>query len=254
MEMIAKAHIERIKAAASHKVLWGGGPPDNPTEFALANDFVVAMGKSGSIQAAQAVSGIDDHTLELYLCRSPWFCERINFAVNKMLAEMKISAISRAIGFTKTDSETGKPEEDATGRIKRYNASDALAQTFLRPGSVGGVDLTEEAAQQDFPDPLLPSNIDLHRQQQLNSLHRAMLALQPQVDAGDRQAIDTLIKLQDQVAKLSGTHAPKQSVTYLNTDGTANLSKLSDAELDSVARQGLTLVQGADGTYRADGE
>ena len=81
--------------------------------------------------------------------------------------------------------------------------------------------------------------------------------MRPAVLAGNRQAADSFVKIHDRLAKLLGTDAPKQSVTF--TGG--NVARMSDAELEYIARGGLTLagvgervlpdelIQGPDGTF-----
>ena len=91
-----------------------------------------------------------------------------------------------------------------------------------------------------------------HRQLQIAEQYAVITAHRPASLAGDAKASEVIIKASDRLAKLLGTDQPRL-VANFNTDVGA-IHRLTDAELEQIARRGLTLVQGDDGTYSEDGQ
>lgn len=245
---------EHRRLRGERGILWvGGPPPDDDIYHGPLMKFVDVFSRTGSIKMARRESKLLATEVDRFIGQSPWFCQQLNAAINEAHREMVVSSLTRATGYTRTDPQTGKHEVDADGRVIYFGASDAMARVWLEspvPGA-GTVQQTEGAEPQaDALPPLLPSNIAEHRQLQIDDCRMALDALRPAVRAGDRQAIDTFTKVQDRLAKLSGTDAPKANITYINTA----TNRLSDAELEVIARGGLTLTQGEDGTYSAQSD
>lgn len=91
-----------------------------------------------------------------------------------------------------------------------------------------------------------------HRQLQIAEQYAVIAAHRPASLAGDAKASEVIIKASDRLAKLLGTDQPRL-VANFNTDVGA-IHRLTDAELEQIARRGLTLTQGEDGTYAAGEE
>lgn len=242
---------EHRRLRGDRAILWAGGPPpDDDVYHGPLMKFVETFSRTGSIRMARRESKLLATEVDRFIGQSPWFCQQLNAAINEAHREMIVSSLTRAAGYTQTDPETGKHRVDADGRVMYFDASDAMARIWLenRAPGAGTVQQIEDAeSKTGNPPPLLPSNVNEHRQLQIDDCRMALDALRPAVRAGDRQAADTFVKLQDRLAKLSGTDAPKQSVTYV----TGGMATLSDAELEAIAR-GQTLTLGEDGTYAAD--
>lgn len=249
MKLISKA---RVDAAREHpQVYWNGGPPstDDP-EMAEGvkvyaerlDEFFDQFASSMSLDFSRKFVGMAREEFAALMARSPWFIERINAIIDEKTAELWIASLQRSIGYARED-DNGKIKLDANGAVVRHGASDNMAKYFLDLS----IDRSPVAPTGDYPGPLLPSNIDQHRQLQIDDCRMALDALRPAVRAGDRQAADSFVKIHDRLAKLSGTDAPKQSVTYIG--GSDAMARLSDEQLEAIAHRGLDLVPDANGVY-----
>lgn len=249
-QLITIEEHERLRG--NRGILWAGGPPPEDDVYnGPLMTFIKTFERTGSIKMARRDSKLLAAEVDRFIGQSPWFCQQINAAINETRREMIVSSLTRATGYTKEDPETGKHVVDADGRVIYFNASDAMARLWLEspvPES-GAIRQVTDGENADDPGPLLPSNVDQHRQLQIDDCRLALDALRPAVRAGDRQAIDTFTKVQDRLAKLSGTDAPKQSISYI---GGGALARLTDDELHAIAAGGVALVKGPDGVYSAD--
>lgn len=259
MKVFTNTHLTRVRNRQD--AFWRNGPPPEylPAEQVASNAgwfyaqkavaFLAALERTHSIRASKKEVEMDNLTYMTLAERSAWFCESINRVAGEMTHEMLFTAPARATGRPALDEE-GNMKTDAFGRLI-YEGGSVPLTVALMNGSAGNIDALDggHPLDGDLPPPLLPSNIAEQRQLQINNLHRSLLALQPACDAGDRQAIDTQIKLQDQLSKLQGTHAPKVAISFMNGPGVVH--RLSDDELNAIAA-GRTLTQGADGTYAAE--
>ena len=258
----------KIAAARVHPmVYWNGGPPapddaSDPDDVEAAAAYAARLAEffeqltltMSPIHAKKWVAMSDDEFSTL-IHRSPWFCERMNAVVEEKMAELTFASLQRAIGHTVLDDTTGKPKTDASGAFIRKGASDVAMKMFMEQGIVEASREVQHQSGQPGEQPDFNNlNREDHRQMQVAECRRALLSLQPQVDAGDRQAIDTMVKVQDRLAKLLGTDQPRLIANF-NTD--ASVHRLTDAELEYFIRQGLeeerregklVLVKRADGS------
>ena len=252
-QLITIEEHERLRG--NRGILWAGGPPpDDDVYHEPLVMFIKTFERTGSMKMARRDAKLLATEVDRFIGQSPWFCQQINAAINETRREMIVSSLTRATGYTREDPETGKHVVDADGRVIYFNASDAMAKLWLEspvPESGAIRQATDEESANGL-GPLLPSNIDAHRQLQIDDCRLALDALRPAVRAGDRQAIDSFTKVQDRLAKLSGTDAPRQSVTYIG--GSDAMGRLSDEQLEAIAHRGLDLVQGPDGTYGPDAD
>lgn len=242
---MAKVAFVRPPAAPNGDELWGGGPPPDGDFWCFLTEFIRDLGRLMSLTDAMEKHSIDPVQWEFLVSRSPWFVNAVNQVLEIKRMDAMLVARQRAIGHKVVDDK-GEVLVDADGVPIRKGFDAGMARFFLEVDEKQRLAYFSDGnpADADYPPPLLPSNINEQRQLQINNLYRSLLALQPACDIGDRQAIDTQIKLQDQLSKLQGTHAPKATVTY-SVGGTA---ALSDDELMAIAA-GKTLTLGEDGVY-----
>lgn len=248
-QLITIEEHERLRG--NRGILWAGGPPpEDDVYHGPLTMFIKTFERTGSMKLARRDAKLLATEVDRFIGQSPWFCQQINAAINETRREMIVSSLTRATGYTREDPETGKHVVDADGRVIYFNASDAMARLWLEspvPDSGAIRQATDDGDSAPDPGPLLPSNVDQHRQLQIDDCRMALDAIRPAVRAGDRQAADTFVKLQDRLAKLSGTDAPKQNITYIGNSGA--LARLSDDELHAIAASGQTLIPNADGVY-----
>lgn len=246
MKLFDEQHLERV-AQHAFPLYENGPPPDDGEVGSKMLSYLVALERTLSPKAARAESGLSMLGYEDCTYRSAWFCRMVNSIAAFSQDEAVWTAISRANGHTKAD-ETGAPVKDADGKVLKFGVSEVASKMVvedrLRTAQV--VQLPRESGQPGEQPDFNSLNREDHRQLQVAECRRALLSLQPQVDAGDRQAIDTMVKVQDRLAKLLGTDQPRLIANFNTVD---NISRLSDEELIRIATHGLTLVKGADGTY-----
>ena len=237
MKVINYERMMQLRGKRS--MLWDGGPPPSNSQYAIRiKDFVAEFAAQLALRPAMQASGFDYQDFQMLCGCSPWFCEQINGIIEVAEIDVVASAVSRAAGRLATDEE---------GNTVRVGASDSLAKYFMEQHGLPALAF-DDAAASSLP-PLLPSNVNQHRQMQIDDCHMALNALRPAVRAGDRQAIDSFTKVQDRLAKLQGTDAAvKKQVTY----DKGGLQRLSDDELYALAAQDVTLLKGQDGIFRPD--
>jgi hypothetical protein len=235
MKFFDEVHLQRV-ATTPHPLFGNEMPPADGGTGSKMLAFVEGLQSSLSLRETMKRVGCSLGAYEDFCNRSLWFCRSINAIAAHAQDEAAWVQLSQALGAVKAD-DNGNALLDAEGKPVRSGVSDAAAKLVVQH-RMGTMTLPALPPLADVP-PLLPSNVAEQRQLQINNLHRSLLALQPACDAGDRQAIDTQIKLQDQLSKLQGTHAPKVAISYA---GDGRLARLSDAELEAIARGGLTLV------------
>lgn len=261
MKVFTNTHLARVRSRQD--AFWRNGPPPEylKSEQVPSNAgwfyaqkavaFLAALERTHSIRASKTEADMDNFTYMTLAERSAWFCESINRVAGEMTHEMLFTAPARATGQPALD-EDGNVKKDAFGRMV-YGGGSVPLTIALMNGSVGSIDALDAGltdADISSVPPLLPSNIDQHRQLQIDDCRLALDALRPAVRAGDQRAIDSFTKVQDRLAKLTGADAPKQTVSYIG--GGKLLDRLTDEELEAIARGGLTLKQQQDGTYSAD--
>lgn len=110
---------------------------------------------------------------------------------------------------------------------------------------VNALHQTDPAAVADFSQ----LSKEDHRQLQIAEQNAIINAHRAASNAGDAKASEVIIKASDRLAKLLGTDQPR---LVANFHSTGELNRLSDEELEHIARGGLTLIQGEDGTFAAD--
>ena len=248
MKLFDEEHLQQV--AAVRFPLFNHEQPSNEGVGAKMLVYLQVLERTLSPKVARqeaclSMLGYQDCTL-----RSLWFCKMINAVAVFSQDEAVWTAISRAVGHTKADAD-GNTLTDPDGKVLKFGVSDAAAKMVvedrLRIAQVQApVELLAEVAD---ALPLLPSNIGQHRQLQIDELKRSLLALAPACAAGDRQAIDTQVKIHDRLAKLMGTDQPKQIVNF-SSNGQA---RLSDDELYAIAAGNVVqLRKGDDGTFEAE--
>lgn len=247
MKLFDEQHLAKVEQC-NHPLYENGPPPDDGQVGSKMLSYLVALERTLSPKAARSESGLSMLGYEDCTMRSSWFCRMVNNVAAFSQDEAVWTAISRANGHTKADGN-GSPLLDADGKVLKFGVSEVASRMVvedrLRTAQV------VQLPRGDGPEmpPLLPSNINQHRQMQIDDCHLALNALRPAVQAGDRQAIDSFVKVQDRLAKLSGADAPKTTVSYVG----GNANRLSDDELMSIAA-GQTLVEGPDGVFAPDAD
>lgn len=103
-----------------------------------------------------------------------------------------------------------------------------------------GEEAGEEALPADLQQMLLPV-VGLHllpveeqRKAQLQHLYLAVNALLPRASAGDRMAMETMVRLQARISSIAGLDQPRQASEDL-TPKLKNIARLSDDELMVIA-------------------
>ncbi len=223
--------------------LWNGGPPPDGDFWCFLTDFIRDLGRLMSLTDAMEKHSIDPVQWEFLVSRSPWFVNAVNQVLEIKRMDAMLVARQRAIGH-KVKDDNGEVVVDADGVPIRRGFDAGMARFFLEVDEKARLAHSQSGdADADFP--LLSR--EEYRQAQVADCRRALLSLQPQVDAGDRQAIDTMVKVQDRLAKLLGTDQPRLVATF-HTEGVVGLS---DEELMAIAA-GKTLTLGSDGVYEAE--
>lgn len=79
--------------------------------------------------------GISVATYRKWRNTDSWFAEQLNEAMSDWREELLGSAVSRAIGYTAANPETGELITDASGKVKYFDGSDSLARALLNMDS-----------------------------------------------------------------------------------------------------------------------